>query len=59
MQKQANKKYPGLFEAILIREEEYNQDLSKYAVLIEVGENCNDIEEALNSMKYFSEIVAK
>ncbi len=57
MQKLANEKYPGLFKPILIREEDYNQDLSKYATLIEVGENCNTIEHALNSIKYFSEII--
>ena len=57
MQKMANTKYPGLFKPILIRKEEYNQDLCKYATLIEVGENCNHIEHALNSMKYFSEIL--
>lgn len=57
MQKAANEKYPGLFQPILIRQEPYNQDLLKYAVLLEVGENCNQIEEALISMKYFSEIL--
>ncbi|MCI9247111.1 MAG: hypothetical protein HFJ30_08440, partial [Clostridia bacterium] len=56
MQKQANKKYPGLMQPILIREENYNQDLGKYAILIEVGENCNKVEHALNSIKYFAEI---
>lgn len=57
IQKLANKKYPGLCEPILIREEEYNQDLSKYAILVEVGENCNQIEQALNAVKYFSEVI--
>lgn len=57
IQKKANEKYPGLMQPILIREETYNQDLSKYAILIEVGENCNKIEHALNSMRYFSEII--
>ena len=56
IQKIADKLYPGLFKPILIRERTYNQDLSKYAMLIEVGENSNTIEQALNSMKYFSEI---
>ncbi len=59
IQKKAEEKYPGLFEPILVREEQYNQDLSKYAVLIEVGENCNYIEEALNSIEYFSEILSQ
>jgi len=40
-------------------EEQYNQDLSKYSVLIEVGENCNYIEESINSMEYFAEIVSQ
>ena len=56
IQKIADKLYPGLFKPILIREREYNQDLSKNAMLIEVGENCNTIEQALNSIKFFSEI---
>lgn len=56
IQKIADKLYPGLFKPILIRERDYNQDLSKNAMLIEVGENCNTIEQALNSIKYFSEI---
>lgn len=59
IQKIADKMYPGLFKPILIRKREYNQDLSKYSILIEVGENCNSIKEALNSMKYFSEILAE
>ena len=57
MQKLADKKYPGLFMPILIRKRNYNQDLARYAILIEVGENCNYIEHALNSIKYFSYIV--
>lgn len=56
IQKIADKLYPGLFKPILIRERDYNQDLSKNAMLIEVGENCNTIEQALNSIKFFSEI---
>ena len=47
----------GLFKPILIRNDKYNQDLAKQAILIEVGENCNTLNEALNSMKYFSEIM--
>ncbi len=57
IQKMAEEKYPELFLPILIREQKYNQDMSKYAMLIEVGENCNYIEHALNSIKYFSEFI--
>ena len=58
LQKQADKLYPGLFKSMLIRNKDYyNQDLSKHAILIEVGENNNLVEEALNSMKYFSELL--
>ena len=57
IQKLAEEKYPELFLPILIREQKYNQDMSKYAMLIEVGENCNYIEHALNSIRYFSEFI--
>ena len=57
MQNKANEMYPGFFSPILIREREYNQDVAKHAVLIEVGENWNTIEQALNSVKYLAEVL--
>lgn len=56
IQKLADKKYPGLFKPIIIRNSVYNQDLVENAILIEVGENCNTVEEATRAIKYFAEI---
>lgn len=58
LQKKANILYPGLFQPILIRKREYNQDLISNSILIEVGENCNQIEEAINSINCFAEILS-
>ena len=57
IQKLADKKYPGLFSPILIRNEDYNQDIGKYAILIEVGEKSNKIEQALKSVEYLAECI--
>ncbi len=56
IQKRADRKYPGLFKPIIIRESTYNQDIVENAILIEVGENCNTIEEAIRGVEYFAEI---
>lgn len=37
----------------------FNQDLSGNNVLIEVGANCNTLEEAQNSQKYIARIIAE
>lgn len=57
IQRKADEIYPGLFQPILIREEGYQKDLSRNAILIEVGENCSMLEDALNSIEYFAEVV--
>lgn len=57
IQNKANEIYPGLFKPILIRETDYNQNVSKYAMLLEVGENCNTLEQAKNSVEAFAEIL--
>ena len=57
IQRKADENYPGLFQPILIREEGYQKDLSRNAILIEVGENCSMLEDALNSIEYFAEVV--
>lgn len=56
IQKLADKKYPGLFKPIIIRNSVYNQDLVENAILIEIGENCNTVEEATRATKYFAEV---
>ena len=57
VQEQANKKYPGLFKPIILRNSRYNQNLGKAACIIEVGSTGNTLEQCLNSMKYFSDIM--
>ena len=59
IQKKANELYPGLFKPMYIYTEKYNQDISKYATLIEVGNDNNTIEEAENSMTYLSNVLEK
>ncbi len=59
IQKKADEMYPGLFKPIYIYSNKYNQDISKYATLIEVGNEENTIEEAENSMIYLSEAIER
>lgn len=37
----------------------YNQDLSDNAILVEVGATTNNLQEAINSMKYFGQVVSE
>ena len=57
IQKKADEIYPGLFKPILILDDTYNQEISKYATLIEVGDDGNTIEEAENAIKLFAEVL--
>lgn len=59
IQKKANEKYPDLFRPIIIRERDYNQDLSKYSILLEVGEDQNSIEEANEAIDCFVELLTQ
>ena len=50
-----NKNYKTLSRGILYREDAiFNQDLSPYAILLEVGGVDNTIEEVNNSLEAFS-----
>ncbi len=52
--------YPGLFKGIVIKQSgKFNQYLSDYCALLEVGSNLNTIEEAKESAKYIGEILHK
>jgi len=56
----SNEMYPGLFRDIVIREGAYfNQYLTDYAMLIELGTTLNDVEEAQYSADLLSEILCK
>ena len=41
---------PGICRDVLVKTKRYNQHIGVYAVLIEVGNNKNTLEQALNSM---------
>lgn len=57
VQQKANELYPGLFRPIILRNSRYNQHLTQYASIIEIGATGNTLEQCLTSMKYFSYIL--
>ena len=57
LQEKANKEYPGLFKPIILRNSRYNQHLSKFACIIEVGSTGNRLEQCINSMKYLAKVI--
>jgi len=57
LQKRADEMYPGLFKSLYIYDNTYNQSISKYATLIEVGNNANTVEEAKRSIMCFANIL--
>ncbi len=50
---------PGLSRGIFQQDFTYNQDLHPYAVLVEVGGHENSIDEALLSLPYLAEALAR
>ncbi|HHX87449.1 MAG TPA: stage II sporulation protein P [Firmicutes bacterium] len=50
---------PGLSRGIRQQNFVYNQDLHPYSVLVEIGGHENSIEEALSSVPYLAEAVAR
>ncbi len=58
----SNKLFPGFCKGTYTYDggsSYFNQDLSGNNVLIEVGANCNTLEEAKNSQKYIARIIAE
>ena len=53
----AEKVYPGLFRPMFIRNSVYNQDMSKYSLLIEVGASGNTIEESENATRCLTNLL--
>ncbi|MBA1337146.1 MAG: Stage II sporulation protein P [Firmicutes bacterium] len=54
-----NEQVPGLCRKVLEKSiGKYNQHLSNYSALIEVGSNSNTMEEALNSVPYLAKAIA-
>lgn len=58
LQQTFNNKYPGLSRALLLRSSLYNQNLSKGAMLIEIGTEANTLEEAKYSAKLVGRSIA-
>ena len=59
-----NSKYPKLSRGIFERytkdwPEAYNQDLSKYSILIELGAKENTMEEVMNTIDVLSEVLSE
>ncbi len=46
--------YPGLANKVILKKYKYNQYKSDYSVLFEIGNNTNNIDEALRTSKYLS-----
>lgn len=59
LQKKADELYPGLFQPMYLYNGNYNQDASKYATLVEVGNEVNTIEEATQSLEYFADVISE
>lgn len=58
LQNKANEMYPGLMRPINLRAERFNQQLSKGALILEVGSNGNTLEEAKTGAKYMADVIA-
>lgn len=55
----SDKKYPGFSKDVLVKQYgSYNQYLSDYAALIELGSNANTIEEAKGAAYYLADLLA-
>ena len=57
LQAKGNELYPGLFRPINLSTARYNQNLSKGALIIEVGATANTMEQCLGSMKYLASVI--
>ena len=49
--------YPGLMFKIYLKNYRYNMHLSPKSLLVELGTNENTLEEAMNAMPYFAQIL--
>lgn len=55
----AEKLYPGFSGRIIEKEYRYNEYIADNYLLLEVGNNQNDIKEVCNTGKYFAHVIAK
>lgn len=54
-----NEKYGNLCRPVYLKGNTYNQELSKYSLLIEVGSSGNSLEEALRSASAAAEVLTE
>lgn len=57
--KKANGIYPGFGKGIIKKDYKYNQYIADCCLLLEMGNNQNDIEEAKQSAIYFADVLAE
>lgn len=57
IQKQADEKYSGLMRPLNLRDERFNQHLTKNSVIIEVGTNANTLGEAKQGAEYIADCI--
>lgn len=58
LNKEASDSYSGFCGKVMERGYRYNQDLSSHYMLLEIGYNRNDIEEARNTAEVFGKVLA-
>lgn len=59
LQTLCEKEAPGLFRELSLRSQRYNQHLTPYSLLLEVGTAGNTLEEALLSAEFFAEQLSR
>lgn len=59
LQALCEKEAPGIFRELSLRSQRYNQHLTPYSLLLEVGTAGNTLPEALTSAEFFAEQLAK
>lgn len=59
LQDYANRTYPGLMRPIIMRKERFNQQISKGALIIEIGSNGNTLDEAKTGAEYMAKTLAE
>ena len=58
LQKYANEHFPELMRPVILRKERFNQQISKGAIIVEVGSNGNTLEEAKAGAEYMARTIA-
>lgn len=57
LQLKGREMYPGLMFKNYLHAYRYNQNFRKKSLLVEIGTNRNTVEEAMNAMDYFSDVL--